>query len=108
MNIGKLNLKSNLILSPLAGISDLPYRTINREYGCELAFVEMINVRSMSHKSKKTKRMLSTTKEDRPLGIQLLGCEEKYVEIAMDVIKKYDFEVLDFNSACPERKVVRR
>jgi tRNA-dihydrouridine synthase B len=108
LKIGPVEIKSNLVLSPLAGISDLPYRTINRECGCEFAFVEMINVRSLSHKSKKTKRMLTTTKEDRPLGIQLLGCEEKYLEIAMDVIRKYDFEILDFNAACPERKVARR
>jgi len=60
LKIGKLKLKSRLILSPLAGISDLPFRMLNRKFGCELTFVEMINCRSISHKSRRTKEMLSS------------------------------------------------
>ncbi|MDP8259530.1 MAG: tRNA dihydrouridine synthase DusB [Candidatus Gygaella obscura] len=108
LSIGNLKLKSNLILSPLAGISDLPFRMINRKFGCHLAFVEMINVRSLSHKSKKTKRMLSTLKADSPLGVQLLGFEEDFIKKAIDILQYYRFNVLDFNCACPEKKVVRR
>ena len=66
LKIGKLHLKSNLILSPMAGISDLPFRLLNRGFGAELAFVEMINARSLGHNSKKTKFMLSTAAEDKP------------------------------------------
>ncbi|MFA5356882.1 MAG: tRNA dihydrouridine synthase DusB [Candidatus Omnitrophota bacterium] len=106
--IGTLKLKSNLILAPMAGISDLPFRMLNRRFGCELAFVEMINSRSISHRSKRTQKMLSSCKEDRPLGVQLLGCEEKFMRRALDVINEYEFDILDFNAACPARKVVRR
>ena len=108
LKIGKLKLKSNLILAPMAGISDLPYRMLNRKFGCDLAFVEMINCRSISFKSKRTKKMLSSGKKDRPLGVQLLGCEEKYVLRAVEVLKEYEFDLLDFNAACPAKKVVRR
>lgn len=108
LKIGKLKLKSNLILAPMAGISDLPYRMLNRKFGCELAFVEMINCRSISFKSKRTKKMLSSVKTDRPLGVQLLGCEEKYILRAVEVLKEYEFDLLDFNAACPAKKVVRR
>ncbi len=108
LKIGKLKLKSNLILAPMAGISDLPYRMLNRKFGCDLAFVEMINCRSISFKSKRTKKMLSSEKEDRPLGVQLLGCEEKYILRAVEVLKEYKFDLLDFNAACPAKKVVRR
>lgn len=101
-------MQSKLILSPMAGISDFPFRTLNREFGCELAFVEMINCRSISHKSKHTQRMLFSNNDDRPLGVQLLGCEPKFVNKAMDVINGYKFDILDFNAACPVRKVVRR
>jgi len=108
LKIGSLQLKSKLILAPMAGISDLPFRMLNRNFGCELAFVEMINCRSLSYKSRRTRQMLSTRKEDFPLGVQILGCEEQYILRAMQVLQNYRFELLDFNAACPAKKVVRR
>jgi len=108
LKIGNLKLKSNLILAPMAGITDLPFRMLCRRFGAELAFVEMINCRSISHKSRKTQSMLSTSTEDKPLGVQVLGCEEKYILKALDVLRDYKFEILDFNAACPAKKVVHR
>jgi tRNA-dihydrouridine synthase B len=108
LKIGTLHLKSNLILAPMAGISDLPFRMLNRKFGAELAFVEMINCRSISHKSKRTESMLSHGSKERPLGIQILGCEERFILRALDVLSKYKFDILDFNAACPAKKVVRR
>jgi len=52
--------------------------------------------------------MLYSTAKDKPLGVQILGCEEKYVLKALDVLSKYKFNVLDFNAACPAKKVVKR
>jgi tRNA-dihydrouridine synthase B len=92
----------------MSGISDLPFRMLNRRFGAELAFVEMINCRSLSHKSRRTRQMLASEYADSPLGVQILGCEEKYILKAMDVLRGYRFEVLDFNAACPAKKVVRR
>ena len=108
LTIGTLKLKSRFILAPLAGISDLPFRLLNRSFGAELAFVEMINVRCLSHKSKKTRQMLLSDGEARPLGVQILGCEPEYIEKGMEVLNTYPFDIIDFNAACPERKVVRR
>lgn len=108
LKIGSLKLHSNLILAPMAGVSDLPFRMLNRKFGCELAFVEMINCRSISHKNKRTRQMLLSSRKDRPLGVQLLGCEEKFISKAIDVLREYKFDLLDFNAACPAKKVVRR
>jgi tRNA-dihydrouridine synthase B len=108
LNIGNLKLKTNLILAPMAGITDLPFRMLCRHFGAELAFVEMINCRSISHKSRRTKAMLTPGPGEKPLGIQILGCEEQYILKALDVLKGYRFDILDFNSACPAKKVVRR
>ncbi|MBU1869493.1 MAG: tRNA dihydrouridine synthase DusB [Candidatus Omnitrophica bacterium] len=108
LKIGTLKLKSNLILAPMAGISDFPFRILNRRFGCELAFVEMINARSLGYRSKRTQKMLYSVPEDRPLGVQLLGCEEKYILRALDILSRYDFDILDFNAACPAKKVTRR
>jgi tRNA-dihydrouridine synthase B len=108
LKIGKLKLKSNLILSPMAGITDLPFRMLCREFGAELAFVEMINCRSISYKSRRTKQMLTSLPKDKPLGIQILGCEEQYILKSLEVLRGYKFDLLDFNAACPSKKVVRR
>jgi len=108
LKIGSLELKSNLILAPMAGITDLPFRLLNRKFGCEMAFVEMINCRSISYKSKRTQKMLSSSALDKPLGVQILGCEQKFILKALEVLKAYEFDVLDFNAACPAKKVVRR
>jgi tRNA-dihydrouridine synthase B len=92
----------------MAGISDLSFRMLNREFGCELAYIEMINSRSISYRSKRTHKMMETCPGDKPLGVQLLGCEEKFVSKALDVLERYKFDTLDFNAACPAKKVVRR
>lgn len=92
----------------MSGISDLPFRLLNRKFGCELAFVEMINVRSLGYNSRKTRQMLSSDKKDRPLGIQILGCEPDFILRALDILKDYRYDILDFNAACPVKKVTRR
>lgn len=108
LKIGNLKLKSNLILAPMAGISDLPFRLLNRGFGCELGFVEMINVRSLGYKMLKTKKMLFSDNKDKPLGIQILGCEEEFILKAIDMLGSHEYDILDFNAACPVRKVTRR
>ncbi|MDD4953687.1 MAG: tRNA dihydrouridine synthase DusB [Candidatus Omnitrophica bacterium] len=108
LKIGTLELKSRLILAPMAGVTDLPFRLLARRFGCEFAFIEMLNVRSLGHKSRRTLEMLTVDAQDRPLGVQILGKEPGFILKGLDVLRKYKFELLDFNSACPARKVVRR
>src|SRR3989338_5712558 len=108
LKIANLQLSSRVILAPMAGITDLPFRVLNRGFGCKFAFVEMINARSLGYKSKKTNSMLSTNQEDCPLGVQLLGCEHNFIQRAMDILAQYKFDLLDFNAACPAKKVTRR
>lgn len=108
LKLGSLKLESNLILAPMSGVSDLPFRLLNRRFGCELAFVEMINVRALGYKSMKTEHLLTTTSHDKPLGVQLLAGEEKWLKRGLDILKKYHYDILDFNAACPARKVTRR
>ncbi len=108
LKIGELRLKTNVLLAPLAGISDSSFRLLCREFGAGFTFVEMINARAISHKNKKTKKMLTIAPNDRPIGVQLLGFEIPYLLKALDVLERYDFELLDFNAACPVKKVCRR
>ncbi len=108
LKIGTLSLKYPLVLAPMAGITDMPYRMVCRGLGCELAFIEMISAKGLVYGNKKTEKMISTRPEDRPLGIQLLGNEEEFVLRALDIIQKNDYEVIDFNAACPVSKVASK
>ena len=142
--IGNIKLTVPLMLAPMAGVSDLPFRTINRSLGCEFAFLEMISARALAYRGRKTLRMMAnipaplerTTNRDKdisyklkhnrefsnglrspenlllpadkPLGIQLLGEDLQFIQKAMDIINGYDFEIIDFNAACPVHKVIKR
>lgn len=108
LTIGSLKLKSNVLLAPLAGISDSSFRLLCREFGASFTFVEMINARAISYKNKKTKKMLATDPLDKPIGIQILGADIDHLLKAVDIIQDYDFDLLDFNAACPVKKVCRR
>jgi len=108
LKIGNIEIKNRSVLAPLAGISDLPFRMINRRYGCELAFIEMISVHALNYRSKKTLKMLVTHPDDRPLGLQILGREYDSILQALESIEPMDIDILDFNSACPVKKVARR
>jgi tRNA-dihydrouridine synthase B len=92
----------------MAGVSDLPFRLINRQFGCSFAFTEMISARGLVYENWRTMRMFVTSAEDKPLGVQILGAEEETLRRAVDMLQEYPFDVLDFNAACPVRKVVRR
>ncbi len=109
LKIGTLSLSCPLILSPMAGIGDLQFRMLNRRFGCELAFVEMISARALAHHNVSTLRMLSTTPADRPLGVQLLGNDPVIMLRALDILRnRRDFDLVDINAACPVSKVTRR
>jgi len=92
----------------MAGITDLPYRLLHRSFGCELAFLEMVSSQSLVHESKRTRRMLSSVAEDRPLGAQLLGNEEDAVLKALENILPYGFDMVDFTAACPVPKITKK
>lgn len=108
LKIGDIELPFPVMLAPMAGVSDLPFRLISRSFGTSLAFTEMIDARAISHRDKRTRKMLMSSPEDRPLGVQLLGADEKYLAGALDALAEHDFDLLDFNAACPTPKVTRK
>ncbi|MFH1479466.1 MAG: tRNA dihydrouridine synthase DusB [Candidatus Omnitrophota bacterium] len=97
-----------VMLSPMSGISTFPYRMLNRRFGCEFAFLEMIDARSLAYKNLKTFDLMKTGPGDRPIGVQLLGREAGFMEKAIERLNILGFDVLDFNAACPKKKVVNK
>jgi tRNA-dihydrouridine synthase B len=103
--IGSLALTHNVVLAPLAGITNLPFRILCRQEGAALAFTEMVSVNGLLREGLKTLALLKSNPEDRPLGIQLFGDTPQQLAEAARMVEGYG-ELLDINMGCPVRKVV--
>ena len=105
LKIGRLSLAHNVVLAPLAGITNLPFRLLCRRNGAALAFTEMVSVNGLVREGAKTLALLKSCPEDRPLGIQLFGDTPQSLAEAARMVEGYG-ELLDINMGCPVRKVV--
>jgi tRNA-dihydrouridine synthase B len=103
--IGNLILKNNLMLAPMAGITNLPMRLLAREYGAALCFTEMVSVHGLIRDGKKTFELLQSAPEDRPLGIQLFGDDPYLMAEGAIRVEGYG-DLIDINMGCPVKKVV--
>jgi len=108
LKIAHLKIDPPVILAPMAGITDLAFRLTCRKFGAPFTFVEMINCRSLSYKSRKTKEMLRGAPSDCPLGAQLLGSELQYILKGLEIMQSFPVDLIDFNAACPVKKVTCR
>lgn len=106
--IMKIYPENSIILAPLSGFTDLPYRVSARSFGCRFAFTEMIDAGSLARGTPKTLRFLERGKDEDWLGVQVVGAEDATLAKAVEIINRYDFSVLDFNLGCPAPKVVKK
>lgn len=107
MNIGRLHLKNNVFLAPMAGITDLPFRKVFREFGCGLAFTEMVSASGLMRGMEKTCRYLDSSSVDHPLGIQLFGRDAETLGAAVKIAAERGADLIDLNMGCPVKKVVK-
>jgi tRNA-dihydrouridine synthase B len=105
LTIGSLVLAHNVVLAPLAGITNLPFRLICRQAGASLAFTEMVSVNGLVREGIKTLALLKSSPGDRPLGIQLFGDKPYDLAEAARMVEGFG-DLLDINMGCPVRKVV--
>ena len=106
LKIGSLQLANPLLLAPLSGVSDLPFRLLAREQGCGLVFTEMISAEGLCRKAKATLKLLKSLPEERPLGIQIFGPEPETLAEAAKAVEEWGGDLIDINMGCPVRKVV--
>jgi len=106
LKIGSLVLANPLVLAPLSGISDLPFRILAKEQGCALVFTEMISAEGLSRKARTTLKLLKTRPQERPLGVQIFGPKAGVLAEAAKVVEDWGGDVIDINMGCPVRKVV--
>lgn len=105
LTLGSLVLPSAVIQSPMAACTDLPFRLIARQKGLAFSFLEMVSAQALARENKKTKLLLQSAPEDRPLGAQLLGCDPAIMAQAARMIEGLGFDLLDLNLGCPVKKV---
>ena len=106
MQIGSLELKSNLFLSPLAGYTNLPFRLTLREIGgLDLATTDLVNARSLLEKNPKAFKLIETCPADRPLAVQLFGSVAGEMRDAAAYLESIGVSCVDINMGCPVRKV---
>ena len=107
LRIGSTELPNNLILAPMAGVSDLPFRLLCREQGAGLTVMEMVSAKAILYKNRNTEELMRTVPEDHPVSLQLFGSDPDIVsEIALQ-IEERPYDILDFNMGCPVPKVVK-
>ena len=106
MQIGTLKLDVPLLLAPMAGITDLPFRVICRELGCGMTVSEMVSAKGLLYKNVKTFDMLRIDPGERPTAIQLFGSVPAELAEAARIVAGNGADVIDFNMGCPVPKVV--
>lgn len=104
--IGPLRLDNPIILAPMAGITNLPYRRTMKSFGAALVFTEMISANGLIRDGRKTRELLETTSEETPLGLQLFGDDPQVLAQAAALLIN-DGALLDINMGCPVKKVIR-
>ncbi len=95
------------MLAPLAGITNLPFRLMAREFGCGLCFTEMISANGLIRESAKTIDYLRSSPEDIPLGVQLFGANPDVMAHAAVLVASHHPDIIDINMGCPVKKVVK-
>lgn len=107
MKIGNVNLDNRVFLSPMAGVTDLPFRLICKEQDCGMLYTEMVNSKALCYDDKNTKKMLNIEYEEHPVAIQIFGSDPEYMGGAAKILNSYPNEILDINMGCPAPKVVK-
>ena len=107
LKIGNVELENNLILAPMAGVTNLPFRVICKEIGNPgMVCTEMASSRAMFHNDQKTKRLFNTIGEKRPISFQIFGSDEESMEYATKYMSDFA-DIIDVNMGCPAPKVVK-
>jgi len=106
LKIGDVELDNNLILAPMAGITDLPFRTVCKDHGAGAVCTEMVSAKAIMYGDEKTKLLLNTKGEKRPIIMQIFGSDVEAMTSAAKFIEPLA-DVIDINMGCPAPKVVK-
>ena len=107
MFIGNVELKNNVFMAPMAGVTDKPYRTICMEMGCGLVYSEMVSAKGLFYNSANTEKLMDCESGCGPYAIQLFGSEPEIMAGMAKKIEDMPFDIIDVNMGCPAPKIVK-
>lgn len=107
MHIGNIELEYPVILAPMAGVCDLPFRLLAKELGCALAVTEMVSDKGLIYKNEHTQEMLAIDAAEHPISIQIFGAEPECMAQAAKMVEQAGADILDINMGCPAPKIVK-
>lgn len=106
LRIGNVDLENNLILAPMAGVTDRSFRMLCKEQGCGLLYTEMVSAKAILYKNRNTRELLEVRQEERPIAVQLFGSDPEIVSDMAHQIEDGPYDIIDINMGCPVPKVV--
>lgn len=109
LKIGSIELNTNVVLAPMAGVTDITYRTICKEMGAGLVYTEMVSAKGLYYQDRKTEDLMKINEKNRPVSLQIFGSDP---DIMAYVVEKYindrnDIDIIDVNMGCPAPKIVK-
>lgn len=106
LKIGNISLDGNIVLAPMAGVTDLPFRLLCKEQGADLICTEMVSAKGIFYNNKNTEDLLRIDDRERPVSLQLFGSDPDIISEMAKKIEHRNFDILDINMGCPVPKVV--
>lgn len=107
LKIGNVTLENNVILAPMAGVTDLPFRVLCREQGCGLVCMEMVSAKAILYKNKNTRELLRVDERERPVSLQLFGSDPGILSMIAGRLEDGPYDIFDINMGCPVPKIVK-
>ena len=106
LKIGNVELENNLILAPMAGVTDLPFRLLCKEQGCGLMYTEMVSAKAILYKNRNTGPLMEVRPEEEPVALQLFGSDPEIVSDIAAQVEDGPYDIIDLNMGCPVPKIV--
>ncbi len=107
MQIGNIILKNPVILAPMAGVTDLPFRLLAKEMGCGLVYSEMVSNKGLLYKNTNTESIMQSEDRERPVAVQLFGSDPDGMAEAAKIVEQAGADIIDINMGCPTPKIVK-
>lgn len=106
MRIGNLEIKNNVFLAPMAGVTDLPFRKICKKYGIGMVYSEMVSAKGLYYNDRKTAELMRIEDEERPCAIQIFGSDADIMAEVIPKVMEVKPDIIDINMGCPTPKIV--
>ncbi|WP_326911032.1 tRNA dihydrouridine synthase DusB [Sedimentibacter sp. MB31-C6] len=109
LKIGNVELKNNVVLAPMAGVTDMTFRSICKEFGAGLVYTEMVSAKGLYYNDVKTETLMKINVKNKPVAIQIFGSDPDVMAYVVenDINKRNEIDIIDINMGCPAPKIVK-